>query len=68
VHSPLTVIYFVEHFENYETLNGTEELLTIFIMELLKVISEGERESKVNKYLQECSRCVLKRKFLGCQC
>jgi hypothetical protein len=51
VHSPLPVIYFVEHFENYETLNGTEELLTTFILELLKVISEGETESKANKYL-----------------
>jgi hypothetical protein len=62
------VIYFVHHFENYEALNGTEELLTIFIMKLRMVISEGERESKVKKYLQECRRCLLQRKFFGCQC
>jgi len=46
----------------------TEKLLTIFIMKLLKVISEGETESKVKKYLQECRRCVLQREFFGCQC
>jgi hypothetical protein len=58
VHSPLTVIYFVHHFENYEALNGTEELLTIFIMKLLKVISEGETESRAKKCLQQYRRCV----------
>jgi hypothetical protein len=52
------VIYFVHNFENYEALNGNE-LLTIFIVKLLKVISEGETESKAKKYMQECRRCVL---------
>jgi hypothetical protein len=63
VHSPLTVIYFV-----YEALTETEEVLTIFIVKLLEVISEGETENKAKKYLQECRRCVLQRKFFGSQC
>jgi predicted transcriptional regulator len=38
------VFYFVHHFENYEALTGTEELLTMFIMKLLKLSSEGETQ------------------------